>query len=1157
MSVLDSIESSKLPGNTATSDEERASLDTANEHGSGGMVTVAAEKCVEGNMSASLLRVEGCSHASSKDLIEGIYHPFMTNHGRTMWKRASGGHGAAQTLIHYWDERDGNSQHGWWFGDKPGAEEAWAHHLNTNAVDPPEDGWNVPCDGPIDLGFRIFRIPPGAFGDPVQIHPQGTVPMPSEITQRLEPPASWTSSGSAVMTKLATGSDAEKAMKDVSSASICTNVESKLAVSTDLFPDAQQHRAHERYTSKELEKSQNGSQAGKCSLVFKHIETNRTRKTELLEIIWALKEDNQEDVKVMEDIHHRLLLHRQLINDFSKESKATDQNTSVEGIPPPHSLGDRGVYAGRKTKSSRDTYTKKRKLDQQCATEDDESVDAHALLAPKKIMTAIAGRKPLSGDDEEVSVVVQTAAEEASKGSSKEISKLGKAETSEERTRKENTRKHKFKVVPEEACKGERALELFNQCSIKFTINNVSKKAAVATSGFLDDDSDHVTTNQGSTNQVDIADECEVLELLKKRELYNRCHIDSEDDVKQNSMKQSSKVHGVWSGEASDEPIRHNKKGDLKEHRLLSSSGRNRNTRKKKSKSSSLSRSIKRDRSCQQDGHDEVICELNVRKVGSEAMKDGSQRQKKRQDDRLDKESEQVRKADQRRQRSLSLKCSKSRCSRKYRYNTDSDEDRKNKSRHASSKARSDSSKCVRRRVRETSSSSSPMNWREAMSRRSVLTKQSEDSHQMVEEKSHKTAEVIHTHEELKRQKEQERRLHEEELQRKRAARRQMEEAVKGKQEQSSSASLPLKDRCAQVHGVLTGLEPKVVEVESMVHSLANQISACPADEQVHSSVMVDAINAIAAAASELTKSLQAVGTLRAEAPSDESQDVTQELTKLGDDADCLRQRLSKAEELLAVSRRAQALNDMAAREANRMEVAEEFRALVEAHGTMVDRVFSLVDQENCGFISTSQLAPFLGNLDDPAGLIGRLLDTSSGVGRQAATEQDQQLSRDQFSYLIRVYYKVLTQTAMSDILATEGGNQLRDFEVGEIVQVVEGPRLDESSSILRVRVSALNDGLTGWATITGTQNLMFLLRGGTAMKVLKPIQLGDEQGDTVVAESTSALRLLIEGEAVELLSWFKPDGGLTRVRICCQEDSVCGWVPLRDANGDACLEAA
>mmetsp|Transcript_36808 Transcript_36808/g.85510 ORF Transcript_36808/g.85510 Transcript_36808/m.85510 type:complete len:139 (+) Transcript_36808:2-418(+) len=71
--------------------------------------------------------------------------------------------------------------------------------------------------------------------------------------------------------------------------------------------------------------------------------------------------------------------------------------------------------------------------------------------------------------------------------------------------------------------------------------------------------------------------------------------------------------------------------------------------------------------------------------------------------------------------------------------------------------------------------------------------------------------------------------------------------------------------------------------------------------------------------------------------------------------------------------------------------------------------------------------------------------------------------------------YKCVAVVAMHDALAPEGATTLRRLELGEQVELLEGPRLETGFGVLRIKARAAKDGLVGWVTVAGNQGKPFL----------------------------------------------------------------------------------
>ncbi|CAE7577070.1 unnamed protein product [Symbiodinium pilosum] len=57
-------------------------------------------------------------------------------------------------MLYFWDDRDGSDFAGWWFGPKVGGDQVWAYQPCEDQT-PPESGWKVPYDGPVDKTFTV------------------------------------------------------------------------------------------------------------------------------------------------------------------------------------------------------------------------------------------------------------------------------------------------------------------------------------------------------------------------------------------------------------------------------------------------------------------------------------------------------------------------------------------------------------------------------------------------------------------------------------------------------------------------------------------------------------------------------------------------------------------------------------------------------------------------------------------------------------------------------------------------------------------------------------------------------------------------------------------------------------------------------------------
>jgi len=115
------------------------------------------------------LTVSGCQNPTVSQIITGQFFVNGANHGKPVYKKDSSD--AVSVLIYYWDERNGPSFSGWWFGPKVGGDQVWAHNAAATPT-PPLAGWKVPWDGPVDITLKLTTQSGGAKpGQPGQSQP--------------------------------------------------------------------------------------------------------------------------------------------------------------------------------------------------------------------------------------------------------------------------------------------------------------------------------------------------------------------------------------------------------------------------------------------------------------------------------------------------------------------------------------------------------------------------------------------------------------------------------------------------------------------------------------------------------------------------------------------------------------------------------------------------------------------------------------------------------------------------------------------------------------------------------------------------------------------------------------------------------------------------
>jgi len=115
----------------------------------------------------------------------------------------------------------------------------------------------------------------------------------------------------------------------------------------------------------------------------------------------------------------------------------------------------------------------------------------------------------------------------------------------------------------------------------------------------------------------------------------------------------------------------------------------------------------------------------------------------------------------------------------------------------------------------------------------------------------------------------------------------------------------------------------------------------------------------------------------------------------------------------------------------------------------------------------------------------------------------------------------------------------VRMLEVGEELQVTEGPKDEKLPQDMRVKVRCLSDGAVGWMS----RKPGFVKAWTPHYKVLEKVSL---HGSRAI-EGATEVRALSKGEAVELLEGPVAEGTALRIKCCAQTDRAVGWVTLTD----------
>merc|ERR1712217_598 len=126
-------------------------------------------------------------------------------------------------------------------------------------------------------------------------------------------------------------------------------------------------------------------------------------------------------------------------------------------------------------------------------------------------------------------------------------------------------------------------------------------------------------------------------------------------------------------------------------------------------------------------------------------------------------------------------------------------------------------------------------------------------------------------------------------------------------------------------------------------------------------------------------------------------------------------------------------------------------------------------------------------------------------------------LSKRKFCAFIQQYYKVVKSIAITNDFEVSKAKTLRKAEIGEVIEVVDGPCTDNKLGLQRIKGKSLTDSLEGWITVMGNQGTPFL------QEVEKPYKFCSEETPMESSfrndgENPVLVRTLEKGEVLEVI---------------------------------------
>jgi len=370
-----------------------------------------------------------------------------------------------------------------------------------------------------------------------------------------------------------------------------------------------------------------------------------------------------------------------------------------------------------------------------------------------------------------------------------------------------------------------------------------------------------------------------------------------------------------------------------------------------------------------------------------------------------------------------------------------------------------------------------------------------------------------------------------------------------------------LKEKAEALGKALMDLGTKIGEVEQLAAKLRDtpgqlQAQVLSAEElTVQREVRERADSSCKSLRSELGTLATSLDALRADVAN--LAQMTEVVGGLDKGRHALEQRLQKVMTVVQKSQRAAQLDVFVASESSRVGVAAKLRECVEDGGQNVDTLFDAIDSNSRGSIGLAEIRDFLQRRSkqlQPSELETFLVARDGSRDIDVSSANTVSLDRAAFSRQLRIYYKVEQPSAISDALQIQNCKELRQMGKGEIFELIEGPKRDDSDgSVTRIRGRAWRDGLVGWATVSREAGAPSIVAGSGVMKAVHLVPI------TNALEAGAVVRHTFDGELLQVVEWTQRSingKNLAKVRVWAMSDGITGWVTLSEDGGPANLEA-
>eukprot|EP00439_Symbiodinium_sp_Y106_P068063 s775_g11.t1 len=186
------------------------------------------------------------------------------------------------------------------------------------------------------------------------------------------------------------------------------------------------------------------------------------------------------------------------------------------------------------------------------------------------------------------------------------------------------------------------------------------------------------------------------------------------------------------------------------------------------------------------------------------------------------------------------------------------------------------------------------------------------------------------------------------------------------------------------------------------------------------------------------------------------------------------------------------------------------------------------------------------------------------------------EISKEGFKELVRVFYKCVKATVMSEEMSIKS-KTIRRLEVGEVLEALEGPTMEEATKVKRLRCLAtqelsclrllINRRVHGLGDTRRQPG--HLLPGGRGQ--LLHLRQGTLITDGLCVQDSKTVRRLAKGEVVEVLEFQKKErfqnnpklarafqdatADVRRIKGKAKQDGAIGWITIASNAGTTFLE--